>query len=74
MDDVDVLTLVIQEMSKEFPTLMETLVHERDRWVSFGFIYVLKLSAFMSKDDPISFFFSASDFMRDRKKNWSYCE
>ncbi|KAK4577324.1 hypothetical protein RGQ29_027729 [Quercus rubra] len=31
MDDVDVLTLVIQEMSKEFPTLMETLVHERDR-------------------------------------------
>ena len=56
MDDVDVLTLVIQEMSKEFPTLMETLVHERDRWVSFGFIYVLKLSAFMSKDDPISFF------------------
>ncbi|KAK6919394.1 TraB/PrgY/GumN family [Dillenia turbinata] len=30
MDDVDMLTLVIQEMSKEFPTLMETLVHERD--------------------------------------------
>lgn len=34
MDDVDVLTLVIQEMSKEFPTLMETLVHERDRYMS----------------------------------------
>lgn len=31
MDDVDMLTLVIQEMSKEFPTLMETLVHERDQ-------------------------------------------
>lgn len=34
MDDVDALTLVIQEMSKEFPTLMETLVHERDRYMS----------------------------------------
>ncbi|KAK3404507.1 hypothetical protein EUGRSUZ_K00810 [Eucalyptus grandis] len=31
LDDVDMLTLVIQEMSKEFPTLMETLVHERDQ-------------------------------------------
>ncbi|GAB4825136.1 hypothetical protein Ancab_008012 [Ancistrocladus abbreviatus] len=34
MDDVDMLTLVIQEMSKEFPTLMETLVNERDRYMS----------------------------------------
>lgn len=34
LDDVDMLTLVIQEMSKEYPTLMETLVHERDRLVS----------------------------------------
>ncbi|PON68773.1 Pheromone shutdown [Parasponia andersonii] len=34
MDDVDMLTLVVQEMSKEFPTLMETLVHERDRYMS----------------------------------------
>ncbi|GMG98671.1 hypothetical protein Nepgr_000511 [Nepenthes gracilis] len=34
MDDVDMLTLVIQEMSKEFPTLMETLVNERDRFMS----------------------------------------
>ncbi|XP_028101812.1 traB domain-containing protein-like [Camellia sinensis] len=34
MDDVDMLTLVIQEMSKEFPTLMETLVHERDLYMS----------------------------------------
>ncbi|XP_051135503.1 uncharacterized protein LOC127254455, partial [Andrographis paniculata] len=34
MDDVDMLTLVIQEMSKKFPTLMETLVHERDQYMS----------------------------------------
>ncbi|GAB2233827.1 hypothetical protein Droror1_Dr00003056 [Drosera rotundifolia] len=34
MDDVDMLTLVIQEMSKKFPTLMETLVDERDRYMS----------------------------------------
>lgn len=34
MDDVDMLTLVIQEMSKKFPTLMETLVHERDKYMS----------------------------------------
>ena len=27
------VTLVIQEMSKEFPSLMETLVHERDQLV-----------------------------------------
>nr|XP_025887832.1 traB domain-containing protein-like [Solanum lycopersicum] len=30
MDDVDMLTLAIQEMSKRFPTLWTTLVHERD--------------------------------------------
>ncbi|CAA0837108.1 TraB family protein [Striga hermonthica] len=34
MDDVDMLTLVIQEMSKQFPTLMETLVRERDQYMS----------------------------------------
>ncbi|XP_043689970.1 traB domain-containing protein-like [Telopea speciosissima] len=34
MDDVDMLTLVIQEMSKSFPTMMETLVHERDLYMS----------------------------------------
>ncbi|CAN4094173.1 unnamed protein product [Withania somnifera] len=34
MDDVDMLTLVIQEMSNQFPTLMETLVHERDQFMS----------------------------------------
>lgn len=31
MDDVDMLTLVIQETSKQFPTLMDTLLHERDQ-------------------------------------------
>ncbi|XP_077243500.1 uncharacterized protein LOC143884026 [Tasmannia lanceolata] len=34
MDDVDMLTLVIQEMSKEFPTMMQTLLHERDLYMS----------------------------------------
>ncbi|KAM0943860.1 putative TraB/PrgY/GumN family protein [Dioscorea sansibarensis] len=34
MDDVDMLTLVIQEMSKAFPTLMETLIHERDMYMA----------------------------------------
>ncbi|OIT00857.1 hypothetical protein A4A49_27424 [Nicotiana attenuata] len=34
MDDVDMLTLVIQEMSKHFPTLWTTLVHERDLYMS----------------------------------------
>ncbi|KAG5551768.1 hypothetical protein RHGRI_009998 [Rhododendron griersonianum] len=34
MDDVDMLTRVIQDMSKQFPTLMETLVHERDQYMS----------------------------------------
>ena len=35
MDDVDMLTLAIQQLSKEFPTLVETLVHERDKLVLF---------------------------------------
>ncbi|RWW82478.1 hypothetical protein BHE74_00009060 [Ensete ventricosum] len=35
MDDVDMLTLFIQEMSKAFPTLMETLLHERDMLLRF---------------------------------------
>ncbi|XP_033147675.1 traB domain-containing protein [Brassica rapa] len=34
MNDVDMLTLVIQQMSKEFPSLMDTLVHERDKYIS----------------------------------------
>ncbi|XP_058210664.1 uncharacterized protein LOC131323061 [Rhododendron vialii] len=34
MDDVDMLTRVILDMSKQFPTLMETLVHERDQYMS----------------------------------------
>lgn len=40
MDDNDMLTLVIQEMSKEFPTLMETLVHERDKYMSCALLRV----------------------------------
>ncbi|KAL6553567.1 hypothetical protein OROGR_007409 [Orobanche gracilis] len=36
MDDIDMLTLIIQEMSKQFPTLMETLVHERDHFLGAG--------------------------------------
>ncbi|CAN4104810.1 unnamed protein product [Withania somnifera] len=34
MDDVDMLTLVIQQMSKNFPTIWTTLVHERDLFMS----------------------------------------
>ncbi|KAL0844171.1 hypothetical protein Bca101_017417 [Brassica carinata] len=33
-NDVDMLTLVIQEFSKEFPSLMDTLVHERDKYMA----------------------------------------
>ena len=46
MDDVDMLTLVIQEMSKEFPTLMETLVHERDQLVFFLLTILITLFCF----------------------------
>ena len=35
MDKFDMQTIVIQEMSREFPTLMETLLHERDQLVFF---------------------------------------
>ncbi|KAG9454202.1 hypothetical protein H6P81_007106 [Aristolochia fimbriata] len=42
MDDVDMLTLVIQEMSKAFPTLMETLLHERDMYMSSKLLQVAK--------------------------------
>ncbi|KAF7823121.1 traB domain-containing protein [Senna tora] len=45
MDDNDMLTLVIQEMSKEFPTLMETLVHERDQYMSSTLFKVAKESS-----------------------------
>ena len=36
MNNVDMLTLVIQEISKEFPSLMDTLVHERDTLVLYS--------------------------------------
>ncbi|CAK7334159.1 unnamed protein product [Dovyalis caffra] len=42
MDDVDRLTLVIQEMSKQFPTLMDTLVHERDQYMSSTLLRIAK--------------------------------
>ncbi|CAI9783607.1 unnamed protein product [Fraxinus pennsylvanica] len=42
MDDVDMLTLVIQEMSKQFPTLMETLVHERDQYMSTSLLRIAR--------------------------------
>lgn len=49
MDDVDMLTLVIQEMSKEFPTVMETLVHERDKLVSlFSCLYTYLIIVFLT--------------------------
>ncbi|OWM78576.1 traB domain-containing protein-like isoform X1 [Punica granatum] len=34
MDDAGLMILAIQELSKEFPTLMETLLHERDQYMS----------------------------------------
>ncbi|XP_024990103.1 traB domain-containing protein-like [Cynara cardunculus var. scolymus] len=42
LDNVDMLTLVIQEMSKEYPTLMETLVHERDQYMSSSLLKVAR--------------------------------
>jgi len=42
MGDVDVLTLVIQEMSKTFPSLIETLVNERDIYMSSTLLKVAK--------------------------------
>lgn len=42
MDDVDMLTLVIQEMSKAFPTMMETLLYERDLYMSSTLLKVAR--------------------------------
>ncbi|KAG8086017.1 hypothetical protein GUJ93_ZPchr0010g9021 [Zizania palustris] len=42
MEDVDMLTLVIQEMSKAFPSLMETLLHERDLYMSSQLLKVAR--------------------------------
>ena len=41
------LTLVIQEMSKQFPTLMDTLVHERDQLVVFCLCLFLYFDTFL---------------------------
>jgi pheromone shutdown protein TraB len=35
MEDGDALTVVVQELSKAFPSLMETLIVERDKSVLF---------------------------------------
>ncbi|KAI3895435.1 hypothetical protein MKW92_044299 [Papaver armeniacum] len=40
MEDADMLTLVIQEMSKKFPSLMETLVFERDLYMAASLLNV----------------------------------
>ncbi|CAN8306211.1 unnamed protein product [Cochlearia groenlandica] len=40
MDNVDMVTLVIQEMSKEFPSLMDTLVNERDQYMASSLLRV----------------------------------
>lgn len=40
MEDADMLTLVIQEMSKKFPSLMETLVFERDLYMATSLLNV----------------------------------
>lgn len=42
MDDVDMLTLLVQEMSKSFPTLMETLLVERDLYMSSTLLKVAR--------------------------------
>ncbi|XP_058210665.1 uncharacterized protein LOC131323062 [Rhododendron vialii] len=42
MDDVDMLTRVIQHMSEQFPTLMETLVYERDQYMSATLLEVAR--------------------------------
>ncbi|CAA0374099.1 unnamed protein product [Arabidopsis thaliana] len=40
LGDGDMLTLAIQEMSTEFPTLMETLVHERDKYMAYQLLRI----------------------------------
>lgn len=40
IEDEDMITLLIQEMSKEFPTIMETLVYERDMSVYLSNLFV----------------------------------
>lgn len=40
LDDVDMVTLVVQELSKQFPSLMETLVYERDMFMASKLLQV----------------------------------
>ncbi|KAF3332962.1 TraB domain-containing protein [Carex littledalei] len=42
MDDADALTVVVQEMSKAFPSLMETLIVERDKYMSQALLRVAR--------------------------------
>ncbi|WCJ26765.1 TraB family protein [Euphorbia peplus] len=42
MDNSETLTVVLDKMSKKFPTLMETIVHERDRYMSYGLLKVAR--------------------------------
>ena len=46
-DDVDMVTLAIQQLRKEFPTVMETLVHERDKLVFFLFLFTVTFCCFI---------------------------
>ncbi|ONK60756.1 uncharacterized protein A4U43_C08F22220, partial [Asparagus officinalis] len=42
LENVDMLTLRIQELSKEFHSLMKTLVHERDLYMSASLLKFAK--------------------------------
>ncbi|KAG7568643.1 TraB family, partial [Arabidopsis thaliana x Arabidopsis arenosa] len=64
MSDADMLTLVIQEMSKEFPSLMETLVHERDKYMAY---YLLRLASEHSSVVAVV----GRGHLQGIKKNWN---
>ncbi|XP_009133158.1 traB domain-containing protein [Brassica rapa] len=64
MNDVDIVTLVIQEMSKQFPSLMDTLVHERDKYM------VCMLSRVASEHSSVVAVVGR-EHLEGIKKNWS---
>ncbi|KAL1216969.1 hypothetical protein V5N11_013896 [Cardamine amara subsp. amara] len=64
MKDVDMLTLMIQEMSKEFPSLMDTLVHERDKYMSS---YLLRVASEHSSVVAVV----GRGHLQGIKKNWN---
>ena len=47
------LTLIIQEMSKEFPTLMDTLVHERDQFVHLPLFCLMLITLFLFQNSAL---------------------